>query len=366
VRTGRLWVAVALLLILAIVLALAVLYETRSAPPAPPAKPAATSSWYQLHFTTPTYPDRPENHRGGIDERLVAFVDSAQRSVDAAVYDFDLANVASALARAKQRGVTVRFVTDTDTWTSDNAEVQAALRIVRQAEIPVVDDQRGAIMHHKFMVVDGRRVWTGSWNWTIGDTYRLNNHAVEIDSPELAANYAGEFERMFAQRQFGGGKRAGASAPRLTVGGVPVESYFAPKDSITPRIVERVTAAASSVQFLAFSFTDDKIGEAMIARHASGVAVRGVFETTGSQTRFSEFGRMRAAGLEVYTDGSPYAMHHKLIVLDGRTSIFGSFNFSSNAAEDNDENILFVEDPTLALAFLGEIERVVAPAKQKQ
>src|SRR5688572_26834725 len=168
--------AVALLLVLAVVLALAVLYVTRSAPQPPPEKPAATSSWYQLHFTTPTYPDRPENHRGGIDERLVAFVDSAQRSVDAAVYDFDLANVASALARAKQRGVSVRFVTDTDTWTSENAEVQAAWRIVRQAEIPVVDDQRGAIMHHKFMVVDGQRVWTGSWNWTIGDTYRLDNH----------------------------------------------------------------------------------------------------------------------------------------------------------------------------------------------
>jgi phosphatidylserine/phosphatidylglycerophosphate/cardiolipin synthase-like enzyme len=362
VRTARLWFAVALLVILAIALALAVLYATR--PPPPPPEPAAVSSWYRLHFTTPTYPDRPENHRGGIDERLVAFVDSAQRSVDAAVYDFDLQNVATALVRAKQRGVQVRFVTDTDTWTSTNSDVQAAWRILKQAEIPVADDQKGAIMHHKFMVVDGQRVWTGSWNWTIGDTYRLNNHAVEIDSADLAANYAAEFERMFVQRQFGGAKRAGSSSPRLA--NLPIESYFAPKDAITQRIVDRLSAATASVSFLAFSFTEDKIGDAMIARHAAGVPVRGVFETTGSQTRFSELGRLRQAGLEVYPDGNPYAMHHKLIVIDGRTAIFGSFNFSSNAAEDNDENILFVDDATLAQAFLGEVDRVLLQAKQKQ
>jgi phosphatidylserine/phosphatidylglycerophosphate/cardiolipin synthase-like enzyme len=352
--------------VLAIAVALAIYFLLQQPPaPRPPGTPAATtSSWYEIYFTAPVYPDRPETRKGGLDERLVQFVDTAQKSVDAADYDFDLANVADALARARRRGVQVRFVTDTDTWTSDNPEVRAAWSILKQAEIPVVDDQRQPIMHHKFMVVDGEWVWTGSWNWTVGDTYRLNNHAVKIRSPELAADYTAEFERMFVQRQFGDRKRAGSPRPRLTIGGAAVESYFAPKDPIAQRIVDRVGAAASSVQFLAFSFTHDGIGQAMIARHQAGIPVRGVFETTGSQTRFSEFGRLKSAGLEVYTDGNPYAMHHKVIVIDGRTAVFGSFNFSTNAADDNDENILFVDDPTLAAAFLAEIDRLVAQAKK--
>ena len=41
-------------------------------------------------------------------------------------------------------------------------------------------------------------------------------------------------------------------------------------------------------------------------RFFAGHKVRGVFETTGSNTQFSEFGRLRQAGLEVYQDGSPY------------------------------------------------------------
>jgi phosphatidylserine/phosphatidylglycerophosphate/cardiolipin synthase-like enzyme len=323
----------------------------------------ATTAWYELYLTQPVYPDRPERHRGGVDEKLVALIDSARQTVDAANYDFDLENVAAALANAKRRGVRVRFVTDTDTWTNANADVQRAWSVVRAAEIPVVDDQRGPIMHHKFAVVDGEWVWTGSWNWTIGDTYRLNNSAIKIRSRELAQNYTAEFEKMFVQRKFGPSKPKGVPSPRLTVGGVPVESYFAPSDGVAARVIERIRGAERSIQFMAFSFTHDGIGAAVIERAKAGVNVRGVFETTGSQTQFSEFGPMKRAGLEVYTDGNPYVMHHKVFVLDGRTVIFGSFNFSSNAETDNDENLLIVDDPKLAGAFLAEVERVAETAR---
>jgi len=60
----------------------------------------------------------------------------------------------------------------------------------------------------------------------------------------------------------------------------------------------------------------------------------------------------------VLLDGNPYVMHHKVFILDGRTVLFGSFNFSNNADKDNDENILFVDDPALAQAFEAEFQRV--------
>ena len=71
--------------------------------------------WYQLYFTAPQYPDTGQNHRGGLDEKLVALIDRAHKSVDVADYDFDLANVAVAMVRAKNRGARVRMVTDSDT-----------------------------------------------------------------------------------------------------------------------------------------------------------------------------------------------------------------------------------------------------------
>jgi phosphatidylserine/phosphatidylglycerophosphate/cardiolipin synthase-like enzyme len=340
------------------------LERARLQPPAPEPTPAAVSSWYELHFTKPAYPDSPAAHRSGIDEKLVALVDTARLTIDAADYDFDLENVANALARAKARGVRVRFVTDTDTLTNKDETIQRAWAILKRADIPIVDDGRGPIMHHKFMVVDGEWVWTGSWNWTVGDTYRLNNNAIKIHSRELAENYTAEFEKMFVQRRFGPTKPKGVPHPKLIIDGVPVENYFAAEDGVAARVIERLSTVSSAIDFLAFSFTHDGIGRAVLNRSRVGVKVRGVFETTGSQTQFSEYTPMRDAGLEVYLDGNPYVMHHKVFVLDRRTVIFGSFNFSSNADTDNDENLLIVDDPVMAEAFLAEMGRVVQVAKE--
>jgi phosphatidylserine/phosphatidylglycerophosphate/cardiolipin synthase-like enzyme len=63
----------------------------------------------------------------------------------------------------------------------------------------------------------------------------------------------------------------------------------------------------------------------------------------------------------VLQDGNRYLMHHKVIVLDERTVVFGSFNFSANA-EDNNENCLIVDSPELARLYLAEFERVYARA----
>jgi phosphatidylserine/phosphatidylglycerophosphate/cardiolipin synthase-like enzyme len=345
----------------------------RSTGPVSPAGPAAAASlgtggtisgaWYELAFTAPKYPDNPANHQGGPDELLVGLVNRTQRTLDLAVYDFDLQNVADAMARAAQRGVQVRMVTDSDTLhnTKDRA-VQAAFDRVRAGNIPVVEDNRRPIMHNKFAVADGEWVLTGSWNFTDGDTYHLNNNAILVQSRALAANYATEFEKMFGRRQFGGAKTAGVPNPVVTLAGSRVENYFCPKDNCAAQVIRWVTSAQQRIHFLAFSFTHDGIGDAMMQRARAGAELGGVFETTGSETRFSEFGRMKQAGFDVLQDGNPWVMHHKVILLDDHVTVFGSFNFSSNADHDNDENLLIVDDPSLAAAFEAEYQRVRAVA----
>ncbi len=363
-----------LAVVLVVVVAAAMLFfvRGRSLPPAAPSalpvpSPVAAGGLWEVAFTTPVLPpDDPRKHTGGPDERLVALIDRATRTVDVAVYDFDLENVAQAMARAARRGARVRMVTDTDTLENtgeDEERIQAAVRVVRDAGIPIVDDQRSPIMHHKFTVVDGEWVEMGSWNYSDGDTYRLNNNMAIFRSRELAENYIVEFEKMFAQRRFGPNKAKGVAHPAVSIGPLRVETYFAAQDAVASRIVERVGRAQRKIHFLAFSFTHDGIAQAMLARKQAGVELQGVFETTGSSTRFSEYGRMKAAGVEVYPDGNAYALHHKVILLDDRTTIFGSFNFSENADQSNDENLLIVDDAAFTAQFEQEYQRVLATAK---
>jgi phosphatidylserine/phosphatidylglycerophosphate/cardiolipin synthase-like enzyme len=51
-------------------------------------------------------------------------------------------------------------------------------------------------------------------------------------------------------------------------------------------------------------------------------------------------------------------MHHKVIIIDRDTVVFGSFNFSRNANESNDENLLIIYDAGFAGAFLAEYEKI--------
>ncbi len=326
----------------------------------------ARSDWYELHFTNPAYPTNKANYNGGLDTYLVSLMNRATRTMDVAIYDFDLQNAADAMVAAKKRGVQVRMVTDSDTpGNTKDAEIQTAFKKLRDAAIPIVEDNRKPIMHNKFTVVDKEWVETGSWNYTIGDTYRLNNNMIIIRSPQLADNYSAEFEKMFTKKQFGPTKDKGVPHPQLTIGGARVQNYFASEDGVANHIMDTLKTAQKSIYFLAFSFTHDGIGSLMIDRSKAGVKVGGVFETRGSDTAYSEYGKMKTAGLEVYTDGNPYVMHHKVIIVDERTVIFGSFNFSDNADKDNDENLLIVDDPALAKAFKGEYDRMVEVAKNQ-
>jgi phosphatidylserine/phosphatidylglycerophosphate/cardiolipin synthase-like enzyme len=344
-----------------LVLVAVVLLARERALPRP--QPAGGPGW-EVAFTTPLIPDDPARHTGGLDARLVGLMDGATSTLDVAIYDFDLANVAQAMARAAGRGVRVRMVTDSDTIENTRDQrIQAALRTVREAGIPIVADGRPAIMHHKFTVVDGHTVQTGSWNYTDGDTYRLNNNLAVFRSRELAQNYTAEFEKMHEQRRFGPTKPRGVPHPSVSVDDLGVQSLFAPQDRVADRLVELVSRAQRRVRFLAFSFTHDRVGQAMMDRARAGLEVQGTFERTGSNTQFSEFGRMQQAGLDVYQDGSPYVMHHKVVLIDDAVTAFGSFNFSNNADQDNDENLLIVDGAAFAAPFEQEFQRMVALAK---
>lgn len=338
--------------------------EPPTATPRPTTASSPASTWYLLFFTTPKYPDKESDHAGNsLDGKLTIVINSAKSSVDVAAYQLDLPTVTQALIDAKTRGARVRVVTDVDIY--NDPKENPPFKQLEKAGIKVVSGNPNGIMHNKFVVVDNSVVWTGSWNFTTNDTYRYNNNGIVIQSSRLASNYTVVFEKMFNDKLFGAKRKGGGTTPKFTINGVNVENYFASDDEVTTAIVNRLKQAKTSIDFMAFSFTEDEIGKALIGRMTAGVKVRGVFENTGSDTEYSEYGDMKKAGLDVWQDGNPYLMHHKVFIVDGKTVILGSFNFSENAETENDENLLIIDDQSLAQQFTAEFGRVYDQAKNQ-
>ena len=117
---------------------------------------------------------------------------------------------------------------------------------------------------------------------------------------------------------------------------------------------------------MAFSFTDFPLANAMIERARSGVDVAGVFEKFGSDTDSAELKTLSCGGIPVRRDGNPGFLHHKVIVIDERIVITGSMNFSTNAEISNDENLIILDHPEIARAYLQEFERVWNQATEPQ
>jgi phosphatidylserine/phosphatidylglycerophosphate/cardiolipin synthase-like enzyme len=317
----------------------------------------AEKGWWQVYFTAPTGERNRALWVNGVDTVVGAFIDEAQSTLDVAAFELNNEVITEALINAHNRGVQVRVVTDDDHGVDDDDSTLIEL----EAEgIEIVDDDRSGLMHNKFIVRDGLHVFMGSMNMTMNGVYRNNNNFLILRSRNAAETYTSEFEEMFIDKSFGITSDE-SNSRSFNQDGTPVQIMYGAEDDVVTTLTDIINGAQSRIRFMAFAYTLDELGEAMENRAAAGVDVRGVFETTGSGTEYSEFTRLYCAGMDVRRDGNVGILHHKVIIVDD-TVITGSFNFSGNASRSNDENLIIITDADLAELYIQEFERVQAIA----
>jgi phosphatidylserine/phosphatidylglycerophosphate/cardiolipin synthase-like enzyme len=318
--------------------------------------------WWQVYFTDPQNINNPEDLTGSIPEKLIERIDQAQRTIHIAAFEFDLAPVADALIAAQKRGVKVQWVTDDEYGieADEDAEVELFARL-EKAKIKVEHDERAALMHNKFWIFDGQTVWTGSTNVTVNGNFRNNNNVIVIESPEVAAIYEREFAEMW-NGEFGPTSPSTVDDQQVTIDGTPIQILFSPEDEVVSHLLPLINGAQKSLRFMAFSFTHDELGAAVLKRAEAGVDVKGIFETRSSETEYSELPTLYCAGLPVRQDGNPGTFHHKVFIIDDKILITGSLNFSDNADASNDENVIVVTNGDIAAQYLQEFERRWAEA----
>jgi phosphatidylserine/phosphatidylglycerophosphate/cardiolipin synthase-like enzyme len=316
-------------------------------------------SFYEVYFTDPLNP-ASRRQEGGIDIPLKRAIDNAKISVDLAVYSMSLNSIRDALLAAHRRGVEVRIVME-----SDNLERDVP-RLLAEKGIPIVGDRREGLMHNKFVIIDRSEVWTGSMNFTTTGAYEDNNNLVRIRSTKMAENYLAEFNEMFDDDFFGPDTISNTPFPQLTIDGVPLEVYFSPDDGVAARLVKLLRGAETSIYFMAYSLTADDFGDIIRQKAKDGLRVFGVMdESQVKSNKGGEFEPFQQAGLRVYKDGIPGQMHHKVIIIDEKIVITGSYNFSASAERKNDENVVIIFDEQIAAQYLAEFERVYLTAQRE-
>jgi len=323
-----------------------------------------------------------------IAERLVGFLESAQKTLELALYDVRLPGapgdaVAGALREAAGRGVAIRLLYNVDSGRPSAIHPPPDTRPDILAELPI--DARPVpgvpdLMHHKYVVRDGESVWSGSMNWTIDSWTLQENIIVTVDSPGIASSFATDFEELWANADV---EKSGFGDPAaVDVGGHQVRAWFTPGhgEALSQAIASAI-GAAKKVRIASPVLTSGPILGTLAeigADERRTVDIAGVVDWPQTS---AVFGQWRENGhsawkiplLATALDRLPFSgkhstpwgpdtihdfMHAKVTVADD-VIFAGSFNLS-RSGERNAENVLEIHDAALAERISGWIDEVCA------
>jgi phosphatidylserine/phosphatidylglycerophosphate/cardiolipin synthase-like enzyme len=150
---------------------------------------------------------------------------------------------------------------------------------------------------------------------------------------------------------------AQAAKPDPIVGVCFTSGYGSTSDCAS-LIVYWIGQANLSIHILIYDLTLPEISQALTAAAARGVDVKIVMDNTQANSKYSQYAELTAAGLNVRLSKGAYEMHDKLAIIDSRVVITGSFNWSQDANQNNDENLLIIDSPNLAAQYEQEFQVV--------
>ncbi len=324
---------------------------------------------------------------------VVAWIAAARETLDLALYDVRLPGdvgdrVADAIRAAAARGVRVRIAYNQDDRPPEDGErpffpapPQTEPHVLETLGVPVkpIPGWRD-LMHHKYVVRDGRALWTGSMNWTLDSFTRQENAIATLESPGVAAAFTRNFEQLWQRGRIG----ASGDFDSAPVDGV--RPWFCPGrgPELSHRIAKRIGAARSRVRIATPLLTAGPIlGTLAEVIEERRVDVAGVCDATQVEQVFRQWeqnpgSRWKGPLLErclVAFHGkrsTPYApgamhdyMHAKVTVADD-VVFLGSFNLS-RSGEENAENVLEIADARLAdrlAAWIDELRARYPPLDQ--
>ena len=361
-----------------------------------------------------------ERYGDDLEQIVITAIDQANATVDVAVQALNLPRVAAALVKSAQRGVRVRLILENQYASPDPSDLDQtnALQTLRSGHIPLIDDtadgsKGSGLMHHKFLVIDRRWVLTGSANLTLSGIHgdadepasRGNANALlKIDSPALANLFIAEFNQMWGDgpgakldSRFGlkKGNSLAKTLDQPTVRRISLPSskvassialQFSPSStkipwsqSVNGLISHTLSRSTHSIDLALFVFSEQLIANQLETQTQAGTKLRVLIDPAFVYRSYSEALDILGIALPdqrcqleannrpwqtpIYSVGSPQLppgdkLHHKFAVIDGKTVIVGSHNWSHAANTQNDEALLVIENAVVAAHFDREFERL--------
>lgn len=307
-------------------------------------------------------------------------IDATKHHLRIALYEFTLDEILDALRRAKARGVDIEIILDWSHLFPQGKDPDGD-KPQRKSQIQALIDEgftvhalRGAgkygIMHNKIAVFDHALTLFGSFNWTDTAEYNHFENIVFTDEVERVRFLEAYWEWMKGlslpvdQAEQWTGQDPATPVPADPDLAVDFNGERFPRTMASPNggiegvIIRAINAAKSTIDLSMFTFYSKSIAEALLQAKDRGVAVRVVLDASQAKMmKLDEWFAYYGFDVKLLAGPDPHGPwmfeknHNKFIIVDGRLVATGSYNYTSNAENNNFENVGFILQPLIAAFF---------------
>jgi len=136
---------------------------------------------------------------GSIKENLQKETESTDSTLDLAIHEITSLEMAQILVKAKQRGVKVRVIADSK---QANIRTSKITYLIQQGIlVKVLGGKEKGVMNHRFMILDGKRVLIGSFDWSEASLKWNYENILILNESEVVASYQKEFDRLWREKR---------------------------------------------------------------------------------------------------------------------------------------------------------------------
>lgn len=136
-----------------------------------------------------------------------------------------------------------------------------------------------------------------------------------------------------------------------------IQVCFTPGQNCTEEITDVIDAAKKSIFIQAYSFTSAPIAAHLVAAKKRGVMVNVILDKSQKTQRYSASRFLVNQHIPCWIDYKPAIAHNKIMIIDEKEVITGSFNFTKAAQNKNAENLLIIHDTQLANIYMKNWQR---------
>ena len=140
--------------------------------------------------------------KGGCTEAIVDQINQAKSEILIQAYSFTSKEIASAIVKAKKRGLHVEIILD----KSNRSAKYSAGDYTAHMGVTTYIDPLHAIAHNKIMIIDKETVITGSFNFTKAAEEKNAENLLIMKNKDLAAIYLKNWENHKAHSEIYEGK----------------------------------------------------------------------------------------------------------------------------------------------------------------